>query len=370
MKKGTLGTAGGRLRSLDMLRGLTVMLMIFVNNGAGDEIFSTLQHSRWNGMTPCDLVFPFFLFIMGISTYLSMRKSRFAWSRHMLWKIGRRTLLLFLIGLFINWFGMAVDGRPADFAHLRVMGVMQRIAICYGATALLVLVCANTLRSMRAIPAVVAVLLAVYAAILLLGGGYAYDAQANILAQVDLHVLGYDHLYHKSPVDPEGLLSSVAAVCNTLLGFYAAHLAFRRTGGVGQKALAFLLTGAVLVLAGYLLAFALPLNKRVWSPSYVCLSCGLCALLQGLLIHLVDGKTAFRGTLLLVFGTNPLFLYVVSEVLNMAFGAMGLNMAAYGALRRCIADGCWASVAYAALFTALHAAIGWPLWKRKIYIKL
>ncbi|MFQ7113525.1 heparan-alpha-glucosaminide N-acetyltransferase domain-containing protein, partial [Hallella bergensis] len=91
-----------RLISLDVLRGLTVMLMIFVNNGAGTQIFSPLRHSRWNGMTLCDLVFPFFLFMVGVSTYLSLRKSNFAWSAKTLRRIARRTALLFLIGLAIN----------------------------------------------------------------------------------------------------------------------------------------------------------------------------------------------------------------------------------------------------------------------------
>ena len=137
MKQNT--NAVKRLVSLDVLRGLTVMFMIFVNNGAGEEIFSTLQHSKWNGMTPCDLVFPFFLFIMGISTYLSLRKGGFRWTPQQARKTIKRTLLLFLIGLLINWFDMAMDGRPLDFAHLRIMGVMQRIAICYGATVAAVL---------------------------------------------------------------------------------------------------------------------------------------------------------------------------------------------------------------------------------------
>ena len=106
MKQNT--NAVKRLVSLDVLRGLTVMFMIFVNNGAGEEIFSTLQHSKWNGMTPCDLVFPFFLFIMGISTYLSLRKGGFRWTPQQARKTIKRTLLLFLIGLLINWFDMAL----------------------------------------------------------------------------------------------------------------------------------------------------------------------------------------------------------------------------------------------------------------------
>ena len=109
-----------RLISLDVLRGMTVCLMILVNNGAGEHIYATLQHSKWNGMTPCDLVFPFFLFIMGISTFLSLKQTNFAWNRQTAYKIAKRTVLLFAIGLFINWFDLLLQGHALDFEHLRI----------------------------------------------------------------------------------------------------------------------------------------------------------------------------------------------------------------------------------------------------------
>lgn len=111
-----------RLMAVDILRGMTVMLMIMVNNGAGKEIFVTLQHSKWNGMTPCDLVFPFFLFIMGFSIFLSLKKSNFTWSAAIAKKIAKRTILLFAIGLLINWLGMASSGKATDIEHLRIWG--------------------------------------------------------------------------------------------------------------------------------------------------------------------------------------------------------------------------------------------------------
>ena len=126
-----------RLQSLDVLRGMTVAGMILVNDGYGDT-FAPLQHVEWNGMTPCDLVFPFFLYIMGVSTYLSLRKYQFQFSAAAGRKILKRTLVIFLIGLALNWLSNGLDG-DWGWSHLRIMGVMQRIALCYGITSVVAL---------------------------------------------------------------------------------------------------------------------------------------------------------------------------------------------------------------------------------------
>jgi len=354
-----------RLLSLDILRGLTVAAMILVNNGAGKFTFSTLQHSRWNGMTPCDLVFPFFLFIMGISTYLSLRKTNFTLSAPVMKKIVRRTVLIFLIGLAINWFDMACDGRPFDFAHLRFYGVMQRIALCYFAVSMLALVMNH-----RYLLPVSFGLLLVYAIIISAGGGYVYDSARNILAQVDLNLLGYDHLYHKSPVDPEGLLSTISAIAHTMIGFFCGKLICNARDN-DEKVMHLMLIGAALVIAGWLLQFEYPLNKRIWSPSYVLVTCGGAAMLQGILMYIIDIRGSKSWTTpLLVFGINPLFLYVVSELLGILFGATGIKDGAYSAINTVITNPYFASLCYALLFVSLHAAMGWILYKRKIYIKL
>ena len=324
---------------------------------------------------------------MGISTYLSLRKGGFRWTHQQARKTVKRTLLLFLIGLLINWFDMAMDGRPLDFAHLRIMGVMQRIAICYGATVAAVLTIHHLTHSFRGLWILVALLLTGYSILLLAGGGYDYDSSTNILSRVDHALLGDAHLYHKSPVDPEGLLSSLSAMTNTMIGFLVASWALRKEQSeLGHPHLVtlsrLLACGAIMAFAGWLLHFGLPLNKRVWSPSYVLLTCGIAASLQGLLVGWLDiyraRQTAGKSTveqpwpvrLTLWFGMNPLFLYVASEVVSIVFGATGIKDGAYALWHAVIASGYWASVAYAALFVTLHALMGWALWKKQVFIKL
>ena len=354
-----------RLVSLDILRGFTVAGMILVNNGWG-ESFEMLRHSRWNGLTPCDLVFPFFLFIMGISCYLSLVKSGFQPTRQVLQRIARRTVLLFAIGLFINWFDHAVEGDLLCFGHLRVWAVMQRIALCYGVVSLFAVGCPHRLT----LP-VAAGLLAVYTVILLAGNGYAYDADVNILAQADLRLFGYDHIYHKSPVDPEGLLGTIPSVAHVLLGFYCGSLV-RRGGTVGDKALAVFVFGTVLLFLGWLLSFGLPLNKRIWSPSYALVTCGLASLLLGALVSTERGGAGDSPlkSFFLVFGVNALALYVSSELLAIVLKQVGLSELVYDGIHAVVAPLKWASLGYALYFVLLNYAIGYILYRQKIFIKL
>ena len=366
----TTKPASTRLHSLDMLRGLTVAGMILVNNGYG-ESFEMLRHSKWNGMTPCDLVFPFFLFIMGIACYLSLSKSGFTPTPPVIRRIVKRTVLLFAIGLFINWFELALEGRPLDFAHLRLWAVMQRIALCYCFVSLFALFCSHryTLHT-------IAGLLAVYTLLIIYGNGYSEDAATNILAQADLRLFGYDHLYHKSPVDPEGLLGTISSTAHVLLGFYCGMLIKQRES-VGEKVIALFAVGTVCVIAGYLLTYGLPLNKRIWSPSYVLLTCGLAALLQALFMQLVDGKSALQPSPstphpspFTVFGVNALALYVGSELLAIIFGHLGISTFIYNALHSIIPPLKWASLAYALVFVSINYLLGYWLYRRKIFIKL
>ncbi len=352
-----------RLLSLDILRGITVAGMIMVNNGYM-ESFEMLEHSEWNGMTPCDLVFPFFLFIMGISTYLSLSKYQFQPTKKVIWKILKRTVLLFLIGLAIHWFAHAIDGDFWCFPHLRIWAVLQRIALCYGIVSLFAIFVSHK----WVIPAIV-VLLTIYSAILLLGNGYAQDG-SNILARVDIALFGSEHLYHKGPVDPEGLLGTISSVAHVLIGFYCG-MRMKKADTVNQKVISFFFIGTILVLAGYLLSYGLPLNKRIWSPSYVLVTCGLASLLQGLLMVIIDvrGKKQWC-TFFKVFGINPLFIYVASEVLSILLGHIGVSNAVFSGIHAVIPAVKWASLTYAVYFVLLNYLLGYILYKRNIYIKL
>lgn len=353
-----------RLLSLDILRGITVAGMILVNNGWG-ESFEMLGHSKWNGMTPCDLVFPFFLFIMGISCYLSLVKSEFKPTPQVIRRIVKRTVLLFVIGLFINWFDHAIEGDLLCFGHLRIWAVMQRIALCYGIVSLFALFC-NHKYTLHTIVG----LLVIYTAIIVLGNGYEYDADVNILAQADLKLFGYDHIYHKSPVDPEGLMGTISSVAHVLLGFYCGML-IRKRETVEQKVIALFVVGAIGVIGGYLLSYGLPLNKRIWSPSYVLMTCGMASLLQALLMYVIDiQKKSGWTTFFHVFGVNALALYVSSELLAILLKNIGVSEVIYNGIHAVIPALKWASLAYAIYFVMLNFAIGYVLYRKKIYIKL
>lgn len=356
-----------RLVSLDLLRGLTVAMMILVNNGYG-ESFSQLRHKEWNGMTVCDLVFPFFLFMMGISTYLSLRKTQFQATPYVLRKVFKRTVLLFLIGLAINWFDHAIGGDVLCFGHLRIWAVLQRIALCYLAASLFA-VYAN---HKYTIPTIVG-LLVVYILIITLGNGYAFDAEANILAQVDLRLFGYDHLYHKSPVDPEGLVSTIPAIAHTLIGFLCGKLVCSKVSP-REKVRNIFIFGLLLTIAGFALSLWLPLNKRIWSPSFVLATCGLAMLLLALIMKIEQWAPSSMNkggwVVLLVFGMNPLFLYVLSEFMAIIFGHFGISTIIFDSIHSVVSAPKWASLCYALTFVLLNWLVGYVLYRKKIFIKI
>ncbi len=208
-------TQNKRLLSLDILRGITIAGMILVNNpGSWGHIYAPLEHASWNGLTPTDLVFPFFMFIMGISTYFSLRKYQFQFSWQSFIKILRRTVVIFAIGLGIAWFGMFLRGilndktfldAVANFDHIRILGVMPRLALCYGIGATMALLIPH-----KTLPWVIGAMLVAYAVILLLGNGFEFSDR-NVISIVDHRVLGENHMYADTidgvrlKFDPEGL---------------------------------------------------------------------------------------------------------------------------------------------------------------------
>lgn len=367
-----------RLKSLDIFRGLTVAFMILVNNGAGDEIYNALTHSKWNGLTPCDLVFPFFLFMVGMSTYLSLKKTNFNSSVAIYKKIAKRTFLLFIIGLGINWFDMICSGNGLDFGHLRIWGVMQRIAICYGVVALIAITTNH-----RYILHITIGLIIIYMSILCFGNGYAYDATDNIVAQADLHLFGADHLYHKSPVDPEGLLSTIPAIAHTLIGFWCCKNIQIPGQGLNSKIKFLKVAGLIMVALGFFLSLiGFHINKRLWSPSFVFVTCGFAAWILGMLTEIIDHmsdkskvttpekKDSWFTIGWLAFGMNPLFLYVMSELLAIVIGSFGIKEDIFNCIHSIITDGYLASFIFALLYVALHAVMGIWLFQKRIFIKI
>lgn len=362
-----MNTVQPRLLSIDIARGITVAGMIMVNNGYRDS-FEMLGHPVWNGLSLCDLVFPFFLFIMGVSIYLSYSRRGFHPTRSNIAKIIRRTLLLFIIGLAINWLDKLLHTDfITSFAELRFWAVLQRIAICY----LIVSLFALTVNHRRTIPLAVT-LLAVYSVLLIIGNGFDNDRDINILWTVDVALFGHPHLYHYQAVDPEGLLSTMSAVCNVLFGFHCGRLIHRGRDLAGRM-LPVLTVGAILVFIGFLLHFGMPFNKRIWSPSFACITSGLCALFIALVMKWTDAPQSRCAPLrkfFEVFGINALILYVSSELMAIVFGRIGINGLLFNTLSSFIVPVQLASLAYATTYMLLNWAIGYPLWRNRILIKL
>ena len=387
-----------RILALDILRGVTIAGMIMVNNpGTWAHIYAPLRHAEWNGLTPTDLVFPFFMFIMGISTYISLKKYNFEFSRAAGMKILKCTILIFLIGMGIGWFskfcyywtsptegigfGAQLWEAAWTFDRIRILGVMQRLALCYGTTAIIALTMKH-----RNIPYLIATLLAGYFILLVCGNGFAYN-DTNVLSVVDRAILTPAHMYKDNGIDPEGLLSTIPAIAHVLLGFCVGRMMLEggkadesRESMLNSHLIKLFLAGTILTFAGFLLSYGCPINKKIWSPTFVLATCGLASSFLALLIWIIDVKGYKKWSLFFEsFGVNPLFMYVLGGVLGILFGSIcfpwgegsiRIHGFLYKVLLMPVFGETGGSLAYALLFVGINWCIGYQLYKRKIYIKL
>lgn len=380
-----------RILALDILRGITIAGMILVNNpGSWGSIYAPLEHAQWNGLTPTDLVFPFFMFIMGISTFISLRKYNFEASGSAIRKIVKRTVLLYLVGLGIAWFslllrtwnGLSAENLPFlerlwqsawNFEHIRILGVIPRLAICYGTAAIIAL----TLKH-KYIPYLISFLLIGYFILLLAGNGFAYD-RTNILSIVDYKILGEAHMYNDNGIEPEGILSTIPAIAHVLVGFFVGKVMYERKE-IHSKIEWLFIIGTMLTFAGFLFSYACPINKKIWSPSFVLVTTGLGASFLALLTWIIDVKGKKKWSRFFeAFGVNPLFMYVLGAVLAIIIGNIilypggektSLKGFIYNDLLQPIFGDYPASLIFALLFVGFNWIFGYYLYKKKIYIKL
>lgn len=375
-----------RMLALDILRGITIAGMLLVNNpGSWSNMYAPLKHAEWHGLTPTDLIFPFFMFIMGISTFISMRKFEFKMSKSLLLKILKRTVIIFAIGLGMAWFTkfcininkMSVLDAMNSFDTIRILGVMPRLALCYGAASIIVL-----LLRCKHILWVVASLLVGYGAILLISDYGLEFSINNIVSVIDRAILGENHMYHeeafgkKLPIDPEGLLSTIPSIAHVLIGFWAG-MKMMEEKDINMRVNRLFIIGAILMFAGFLLEYAIPFNKKIWTPTFALVTCGLASTLLALLIWIIDIKGYKKWCRFFeAFGINPLFLYVLGGVVGnilgiIRFGGNTVKGYLYGdVLTPLLGDATLASCIYAILFIALCWSIGYILYKKKIYIKI
>lgn len=363
----------GRLLSLDVMRGITIAGMIMVNNpGSWQYVYTPLGHASWNGLTPTDLVFPFFMFIMGVSMFFSLRKYEFKLSKTSATKVIKRTILIFLVGLGLNLFGHICRNGFDHFENLRILGVMQRLALAYGAGSLLGLIINH-----KYILHTAAGILLFYAALLGFTGSTALSAD-NIIAVVDRALFGETHMYKDTladgtriAFDPEGFLSTIGSIAHVLIGFYVGKLILDAKKDNERVIRNLFILGTILTFAGLLLSYGCPINKKIWSSTFVLTTCGFGSLFLALLIWIIDinGKKSW-SKFFEAFGINPLYLYVQAAILTTLFSLSGFSSFMYKAVFTPVFGNYGGSLAWALFFVVINWIPGYFLYKKQIYIKL
>jgi predicted acyltransferase len=364
-----------RLVALDVFRGLTIALMIIVNNpGDWEHVYPPLLHSKWNGCTPTDLVFPFFMFIIGAAMWYSYKKYNYTFSGKLVGRILRRTALIYLIGLAIN----AYATFSFDFSKIRIMGVLARIALGYGIASFLVI--GLRINWVRIIT--VFILLAYWAILVIFGGDSPFTLEGNFARTFDIAVLGLNHIpeFHGVKFDQTGLLSTLPAIVNILLGYMAGRL-IDKTEMKGTAVKLLIAYGLAGILTGILWGLAFPINKPLWTSSFVLYTCGFASLFLGMLLWVIDIKGYIRWTKpIQVFGMNSIFIYVLSEFLaitlwiKVARSPSGESISMvnwiYLNVFQPLAGGLNGSLLYALVFAFICWFAAWGLHRKGIFIRL
>lgn len=365
-----------RFKALDVFRGLTICLMIIVNTpGNGNFTFSLLHHAKWHGFTPTDLVFPSFLFAVGNAfAFVKTRWENKSFSESF-GKIFKRTLIIFLLGYlmywvpFVSWMDTG-DLAIIPFSETRVLGVLQRIALCYFFGAVLVYFLSN-----RQLVIASGIILLAYWILLYVFGDYTLEG--NLVRIIDRLILGDSHLYTGDgiPFDPEGLLSTLPAICNVIGGYLVGKYVIDK-GIDFEKISKILMIGIGLLALAYVWDLSFPINKKLWTSSFVMLTIGLDMILLALLIYSIDLiKKPINYKFFEIFGKNSLFIYLLSEYL--AIGMHFIRINGDQSLFSYVYDKgfswigpYYGSLTFALFFMLICWSVGWWLDRKKIYIKV
>jgi len=370
-------TESKRFLALDVFRGMTICFMIIVNSpGDWNIAYGPLLHARWHGFTPTDLVFPSFLFAVGNAIAFVMYKFEGQESRVFWTKTLKRTVIIFLLGFLLYWFPFYDfnNGTFKPISHTRILGVLQRIALCYFIASVVIRYTSKVF-----LVAFSAFLLVAYWVILYVYGdpndpysmaGYAGNA-------LDFLVLGRDHLYHGEgvPFDPEGILSTLPAIVNVIGGYLAGDY-IRKRGNSYETIAKLMMVGAVLIALAMAWNTVFPINKKIWTSSFVLLTVGLDLVILPILIYIIEIQKEKKWTyFFIVFGKNPLFIYLLSELALIILYMIPVKGASlehwlYRDLFGSFASPINASLLFALFFMLFNWAVGYWLDRRQIYVRV
>ncbi len=385
-----------RLVSLDFLRGLTIALMITVNNpGTWSTIYAPLRHAKWHGWTPTDLVFPFFLFIVGVAIPLSFTKllDKGVPKSDLLKKVIRRTILIWGIGLLLHaWpFGIPLnpdqsftfDGFLKTFTHLRILGVLPRIALCYFIASLIfIYLPKNSHRIYAGFGLILLYELLMRIPWVPGWGSGNFTLESNFARFIDLQILGANHMYGGMgiPFDPEGIVSTLTATVTTMLGIFTG-LIILKDWELNKKLKTIFLFGLGFYIAGEILGLLEPINKQLWTTTYVLAMGGLTMIMLSFTTLVIDVfKKDSIAKPFIAMGSNPLIAFVGSSFIAKNFYLIKF----YGNDGNLISAKTWiyqniclsifsdinASLFHAFLHLTFWLLLTWWMYKRKIFVKI
>jgi|WetSurMetagenome_2_1015567.scaffolds.fasta_scaffold00001_121 predicted acyltransferase len=368
-----MAKATTRIASIDIFRGMAVVFMIIVNYpGSRDHVYGFLKFSAWNGASPADTIFPAFLFIMGVSMWYSLKKYGHELNSLSVFRIIRRVVALFALGLFLNIFPYF----SRDYSTLRIMGILQHIALVYLIGAVLCL----SLRKNYLWIAVAIILIFIWILLALFRGPDPYGLESNVVRRIDMFILGKAHLYQgfSSPFEPHGLVGALPAACSLVIGFYIGGI----TGGgneTGKNALKILLIGIATTGLGLFWNIFLPVNKYLWTGSYILLSTGIVCVIYGLVYFITDViKFEKWGIFFNVFGSNALFSFTLAEIfvkmlqiaiIDMNDQKISLYQWIYGRVFMPVAGERGGSLIFAIVILIMIWLASLILYRKKVYIR-
>jgi predicted acyltransferase len=369
-----------RFLALDVFRGMTICFMIIVNTpGNGLYSYSPLEHARWHGFTPTDLVFPSFLFAVGNAMSFVMARWTTLSQSQVLGKIFKRTIIIFLLGFLLYWFPFVELDKAnhlvlSPFSHTRILGVLQRIALAYCIASLML----YYLKPRTVWVLAVVILLGYWGSMMLFGDPKdPLSMTGNLGYKIDVLLMGENHMYHGEGIafDPEGWLSTLPSVVNVLCG-YAVGKFVQQKGKSYEGIAKIMLAGFALLTIAYFWDLVFPINKKLWTSSFVLYTVGLDCIILSAIIYVVEFLQKTKWTYFFtVFGKNPLFIYLLSEV---GAGVLYIihpqaNVSLYGWLYDNIfshAGLSFGSLLFAVSWMLFCWLIGYFLDRRKIYVRV
>jgi predicted acyltransferase len=377
-----------RFYSLDVFRGATVCLMILVNNpGSWSHIYPPLEHAPWHGLTPTDLVFPFFLFAVGNALSFVMPRLEAGGDAAFWKKVIRRTALIFLIGLFLNWWPFVrwTDGNlsfihwvnPADETKgVRILGVLQRIALCYFFASIII----YYFKIRKAFYIAMLLLLAYWLLCVISNPADPFSIAGWFGTDIDKKILGVPHMYKGEGIafDPEGIMSTMAAIAEVIFGYMIGDY-IQKKGKTNEMVSGLFVAGVALIVTGFCWDMVFPINKKIWTSSFTIYTSGLATMTIATMIYLIEfnNKRNFLTRFFDVFGKNALFVFALSaflpkglSLIRMGDGVNPWNFIYTRGFSNIPGDPRLGSLFYAICVIIFMWAICYFLDKKKIYIRV